>query len=200
MTSARRQPRQERARERVEGILDAAVDVLRAESLGGLTMSSIAAQAQMTLPSLYRYFADRDAVLLALAERYFDALHELLDAQLAGLRTEAQARTAVADTLRAYDEVFRADPALAVLWGGAVADPRLAALNAQDSQRNGALLAQRLGPFSSIDDEVLLRRCVLACHLTLATVCFALTLPDDEARAYVAEFGSWADGVLFGDG
>lgn len=198
MSSARRQPRQERARARVDGILDASVEVLRTEGLSGFTMSAIAAHAGTSVPSLYRYFADREAIIAALAERYFDSLHTLMDQELTGLRTGGQARQALADLLTSYYEAFRSDPALALLWGGAVADVRLAELNTADSRRNGTLLAQRIGPFSPLPDDLLLRRCTLASHLTLATVCFALSLDPQEGAIYVAEFGSWADAILFG--
>ncbi|WP_370249771.1 TetR/AcrR family transcriptional regulator [Nocardioides sp.] len=198
-STARRTPRQDRARERVERILDAAMGLLREHGLTGFTMSAVAERSEMSLGSLYRYFADREALIGALAERYFEVLHEQLAAGLTGLRTREQARDALREVLTGYYAAFRDDAALAALWTGSLTDQRLLALNAADSHRNGALLADRLGPFSTLDDATLLRRCTLASHLTLATVCFALTMEASEGEAHVAEFGSWADELLLAD-
>ncbi len=46
-------------------ILEAALNLLRARGIAGLTMASIAEEAGMSRPALYHYFADIDSVLAA---------------------------------------------------------------------------------------------------------------------------------------
>lgn len=74
----RRIPRQERSRRRVEGILDAAARLVVSQGVDSLTTRDIAEAAQAPVASLYQYFADKEGVLLALAERDM----EEMDAQV----------------------------------------------------------------------------------------------------------------------
>lgn len=195
-TSGAREPRQDRARQRVEALLAAAADLLREEGLPSLTMSSVAARAGSSLPSAYRYFPDRSALLHALAERYLDEIHTAIDQQLRGLRTRDDARAALAAVLSNYFTAFAEDAALRHVWIGTVADPALNHLNVADSERNGALLADRLGPFTSLSDQTLLDRCVLASHLAHAAVTLALGLEPGYGKRLIDEFGSWAEVLL----
>lgn len=66
----RRAPQQERSRQTVERIVDAAARVLEAEGDRGATTNRIAAEAGVSPGSLYQYFADRDDLLLAVTERF----------------------------------------------------------------------------------------------------------------------------------
>lgn len=177
-------------------ILEATVQLLREDGLDALTMSRVAARAGSTLPSVYRYFPDRSVLIRALAEDYLEHIHADLDAALRGLRTREQARRAMTSALNAYHQAFASDAALRQIWAGTIADPALIELNVADSRRNGALLADRLGPFTALPDDLLLRRCTLVAQLTLATVAFAVSLEPAEGRGFVSEFDSWSDLVL----
>ncbi|WP_428372177.1 TetR/AcrR family transcriptional regulator [Mycolicibacterium sp.] len=194
----RRELRQDRARERVERILSATSEVLREGGLELLTTSRVAERAGSTLPSVYRYFPDRTHLVRAVAEHYLDAIYDRLAADLVGLRTAEDARAALETALRNYYQAFIDDPALREIWAGTIADRALLGLNIADSQRNGAVLADRLRPFSTLDTEALLRRCVLVAHLAQATVVFAVALDSSEGPSYVDEFGAWATDLLQG--
>jgi AcrR family transcriptional regulator len=65
----RRIPRQERAGATVSVILEAAAQVLEAGGLAGFTTNAVADRAGVSIGTLYQYFADKGAVLHALAER-----------------------------------------------------------------------------------------------------------------------------------
>ena len=65
----RRIPRQSRAEETVSAILEAAAQVLEAGGLGGFTTNAVAERAGVSIGTLYQYFADKQALLRALAER-----------------------------------------------------------------------------------------------------------------------------------
>jgi AcrR family transcriptional regulator len=65
-TSPRKRPRQERSRETVRAILEAAARVFEAEGLDGATTDRIAARAGVSVGSLYQYFPNKDALLAAL--------------------------------------------------------------------------------------------------------------------------------------
>ncbi|WP_263141578.1 TetR/AcrR family transcriptional regulator [Pseudomonas sp. RIT-PI-AD] len=71
---AQRPPRQARGLSRVEAVLDAAAELLAREGLAGVTMHSVAKGAGASIGSLYHFFADRDGLLRALADRHERAL------------------------------------------------------------------------------------------------------------------------------
>lgn len=86
-----RQARSDRRRAtRAEGILDTAMAILAAEGEGGLTMGRLAHEEGLVPAALYRYFASKDAILVALQRR---ALVDLAD-RLAEARVTWEARLA----------------------------------------------------------------------------------------------------------
>jgi AcrR family transcriptional regulator len=67
--SARREPRQRRSRETVDAILEAAARVFADRGHAGGTTNHIARAAGVSVGSLYEYFPNKDAILVALVER-----------------------------------------------------------------------------------------------------------------------------------
>jgi AcrR family transcriptional regulator len=70
--STRRIPRQERARAKVEMILEAAARILEKEGRHALTTNRIAERAGVGVSTLYQYFASKEAILVAIARRELD--------------------------------------------------------------------------------------------------------------------------------
>src|SRR5690348_15746447 len=101
----RRTPAQARSREKVEKILDAATQVVVAEGVDALTTRAIAAKAGIPVASLYQYFSDRDAVLLALVERDTREMDDQVRADLAELEV-LSVSSLVETTMRAYLTVY----------------------------------------------------------------------------------------------
>lgn len=71
----RRKPRQARSQARVNRILDAAEDLFARQGYTATPTSAIATQAQVPIGSLYQFFPDKTAILLAIALRYSEQLH-----------------------------------------------------------------------------------------------------------------------------
>jgi AcrR family transcriptional regulator len=78
----RRQANQARAREKVELIFDAATRILDKPGLVGLTTNHIAEVAGISIGTLYQYFANKQEVLDALAQREVAAMLQKLQAAL----------------------------------------------------------------------------------------------------------------------
>jgi AcrR family transcriptional regulator len=77
-----RAPRQMRGLVRVDGILQAAAELIVKNGLAGVTMHELARHAQTSIGSLYHFFPDRESVLDVLHERHqaaFQALTQQLD-------------------------------------------------------------------------------------------------------------------------
>ena len=71
---ARRRPRQARARVTVDTILEAAAQILARQGYAALTTNRIAERAGVSIGSLYQYFPNKEAVLVALFERYLESM------------------------------------------------------------------------------------------------------------------------------
>ncbi len=65
----RRIPRQVRATETVAAILEAAAQILEGGGLAAFTTNAVAERAGVSIGTLYQYFGDKNAVLLALARQ-----------------------------------------------------------------------------------------------------------------------------------
>ena len=69
-----RSPKQKRSRERVQLILDATCSVLEQKGIKSLSTNSIAAQARIPVSSIYQYFPNKEAILIAVYEDYLEAI------------------------------------------------------------------------------------------------------------------------------
>jgi AcrR family transcriptional regulator len=81
---ARKQPLQERSRETVVVILEAAARVLEERGLEGYNTNAIAERGGISVGSVYQYFPNKDALTLALIERFEDALLQSVLTAVAG--------------------------------------------------------------------------------------------------------------------
>ena len=85
----RKSPRQRRSQETVERILDAAARMFDERGYRGTTTNHVAELAGVSIGSLYQYFPNKDALLVALAERHLDAVAVGFADRLTSLRAEA---------------------------------------------------------------------------------------------------------------
>jgi AcrR family transcriptional regulator len=69
----RRIPRQTRAEETVAAIVEGAAQILEAGGLAAFTTNAVAERAGVSIGTLYQYFADKNALIRALAERELQA-------------------------------------------------------------------------------------------------------------------------------
>lgn len=101
----RRNPRQGRARATVEAVLEAAAQILEARGLKGATTNAIAERAGVSVGSLYQYYPDKGALVLALYERHLEQLHAAMDAcfrEAEGLPLEGAVRHLIAGLVALY--------------------------------------------------------------------------------------------------
>ena len=103
--SKRRIPRQARAAETVSLILEATAQILEAGGLEAFTTNAVAERAGVSIGTLYQYFSDKRAILLALAEQEVQATLVALGSpkKEAGVSLEDRLR----HTVRAIIHAFR---------------------------------------------------------------------------------------------
>ncbi len=114
LAAARRTPVQERSAVRVERMLDAAAHLLARTGTEGLTTSSVAREAGVSVGSLYQFFPDLSAVLRALAQRSFDRYRAALADRLA-VAPPQRWEHLVEAVVDGYVEFARSEPAFRLL-------------------------------------------------------------------------------------
>jgi AcrR family transcriptional regulator len=164
--SLRREPTQQRAKDRIRRVLDAADELLARSGAAALGTKQVAAAAGISIGSLYFWFPDKESIAEALALRYW---HELSDL-VAGCAEAAEAGTLDRDPVGATLEVmaagFRARPGFLALWFGGLRTERL-----RDATRpyraEVAACVERLLAVAHPDSEPEQRRTVAAMAVLL---------------------------------
>ena len=81
-TSVRRRPKQRRARQTVEAVLDAVVRLLKRGGSKTITTNRIAEVAGVSIGSVYQYFPDKRAIFTALHQRHVDQIDRMVQTKL----------------------------------------------------------------------------------------------------------------------
>lgn len=117
-------PTQARSRARLLRVLDAADELLAREGAGAFTTARVADAAGVPVGSLYHYFPDKEAIVEALALRYWSDFEDLVAAV-----AETDERDPVTDPAGAVLETlaagFRARPGFLALWYGGLRTERV---------------------------------------------------------------------------
>lgn len=116
---ATNKPLQKRSRERVEKIMLAAADELaKTADADALTTTSVAKRSGVPVATIYRYFADRSAIISALIDREMREVDEQLAAELDALEL-VTFDVLLMTMMRAHLDYFRSSRRAIVLWFGA---------------------------------------------------------------------------------
>lgn len=113
--SHRRVPVQERSRARVATILEAAAAVAVEQGVDALNTRSIAEYADLSVSSIYQYFASVDEVMLELIARDMEEMDAQFAADLGAL-SEFTLDSVVETVMRAFVTVYRRRPAFVEIW------------------------------------------------------------------------------------
>jgi AcrR family transcriptional regulator len=156
----RRTPQQARSKARLARVLQAAERVLVGEGVQALTTTRVAAEAKVSVGSLYQYLPDRDAIIDALAAGYFAKLEAAMDGFV-------QASTAerwddpVGVLLDAYAGIYRTEHGFRALWFGSSLTEQTRAADREHKRRMADGIRRILLALGvARDDEGL----GLACH------------------------------------
>ena len=100
-TSVRRRPKQRRARQTVEAVLDAVIRLLKRGGSDAITTNRIAEVAGVSIGSLYQYFPDKRAIFTALHQRHVDQIDRMVQTKLV-----EHAASSIEDLVRAMVEAM----------------------------------------------------------------------------------------------
>jgi AcrR family transcriptional regulator len=117
-------PRQTRSRERLGRVLNAADALLARDGASAFTAARIATEAGIPVGSVYHYFVDKEAIVEALALRYWSDFEDLV-AGVAETDERSPLSEPVTAVLQALAAGFRARPGFLALWFGGLRTERV---------------------------------------------------------------------------
>ncbi|MDQ0687788.1 AcrR family transcriptional regulator [Streptomyces achromogenes] len=202
----RRTPRQARSRARLALMLEAAERILVDEGVEALTTTRVAAEAKVSVGSLYQYLPDRNAIIDALATGYFARLEGVMDDLV---RAAARERwdDPVGVLVDTYAEVYRTEHGFRALWFGSGLTERTRAADREHKGRMADGIRRVLRALGVAGDDEALARAGHAAILAadaLAQEAFrrapegdALLLDEAKTmlRAYLTEITTRHDGA-----
>ena len=171
LPAAKGPPRQERARQTRERLLDVAGTLLAEVGIERISTNMIAARAGLTPPALYRYFSDKYAVLEALGRRLMERQNAVLDDWLARHTPGGIAAMAdhIGDLLTQNAAVTRAEPGAVWILRALHASPQLVHVRLESHRHVTDRLTDACAPYlPGADRKMLWSRLRLAVELGFA--------------------------------
>jgi AcrR family transcriptional regulator len=142
----RRAPQQDRSKQRVTRILDAAAQLFTEAGYEATTTEAIAARAETSIGSIYQFFPNKRAVFDAVAERYFDEARQLYDALSATQGDDAPLDVLVGQAVDGF-LALQAHAGFQAIWRNWLSSPEVFAtgvrVNQELAKRTEAVLARR---------------------------------------------------------
>jgi AcrR family transcriptional regulator len=161
----RRTPRQARSKARLALVLRAAERILVEEGVEALTTTRVAAEAQVSVGSLYQYLPDRGAIIDALAAGWFSRLEGVMDDLVRAAAVERW-EDPVGVLIDAYAGIYRTEHGFRALWFGSGLTERTRAADREHKRRMADGIRRVLLALEVVrDDEPLAR----ACHAAVLT-------------------------------
>jgi AcrR family transcriptional regulator len=187
--AARREPTQQRSRERVERMLMAASALIEEKGSDAMRMGEIAERAGVPIGSLYQFFPDKAAIIRTLAERYNAAGRDCIEKELAYVGDKSELRAAFGRLIDVYYGLFLSEPVMRDVWSGMQADKALREVELAESRLNGALLAEAMARTRPDADRAGLENSAfLIMSLGESTMRLAVSVGRDEGDALVEAY------------
>lgn len=137
----RRQPAQQRSRERLDRILEVAQQLIAEKGSEHVRMSEIAELAEISIGSLYQYFPDKRAIVRTLAGLYAAESRRCVREALEAVQNRAQLLDAFASLVDQYYEIVLDKPVMRDISSALRSDKELTSIEIAESKACGALLA-----------------------------------------------------------
>lgn len=180
----RRLPVQGRSRERVNTILNCTIELIKEVGVQGLKTSEIARQAGISLPSLYRYFPNKTAIIKALAEQHIEKLNGILQEFL----TDFDLDEGFDHLIDVYAQFYRSEPGYKEIWSGVESMPELQELDLGELYDNAERLSvQAKSRFQGIEDQRVWLICVMLPRACGAILRLSMTMEEAQSAILLSE-------------
>ena len=190
---SRRTPTQKRSKERYERVIITAKRLIGEMGNDSVSMREIAKQADVPISSIYQYFPDKNAILEAIMQSYFDEIRIGLNHFVNCCQSKEDMKKGIIDGIDQFYLAFKQQPTLAILWAGLQANPQLKALDTQDSYENAELITEKLCCITSKSDKNEIHNAVLLLlHTAGMSVRLALDMDAQQASKFIDEYKALA--------
>ena len=178
----RSEPRQARARKTFESILAAAAELLDEVGIDGFNTNLLADRAGVRVRSVYRYFPNKHAVVMALARRIVADWDASVEEALRDLSSTADWRKGIIQVIDTYYGSVRSKPGHAGIRRAMGAIPELHQIDQKDNARLADAFARSLCGIA--DGLPLARARVIArCLVESSVAVIDLALESTPARS-----------------
>jgi len=189
----RRTPVQARGQATFERILDTTADLLESVGVEVLTTNLIAQAAEVNVATLYQYFPNKQAVLLALFERQSAARLHLGERYIAGLGTASDWRKHLRSLVQGVARGRTATKGVVPLRQAMRSSPDLQAHDREHWQNLSATLATELGRVGLRGDKA-----ALVARVAIETLAALLDFWTVESRGKDAKLLEQIEAILAG--
>ena len=187
----RRDPKQERSRERVEEILRVAMQLVGEKGIDAVTMREIAAAAGGPIASLYQYFPNKSSIYTMIYEQFVASMEGELRRLLTEVKTKADLFVAASAMLDIYFGAMQAEPARLDIVIAVQADKTCLNIDLDYSRRFSTMFVDACRPFVDPSRHAALERiCFMMFHLSHATVRLILSRDLDQRDVYLGDYKS----------
>ncbi len=172
-----RVPTQKRSIERVESILLAAESCIREIGFSELKMKDISGRAKVSPSSVYQYFPDKKAILVALTERYTKEILEAINQDLGDINDTKELDAFLAHYIHNYYGFLKKNPVVKSIIANLAIDPTLKTEENKLNVTRARVLSVALKAKTPKNKlTIFADTCYWAQHSIHACVCLALQL------------------------
>lgn len=175
----RHRPIQQRARKRVEQILDATAMLVAERGVVAFRVSDVAERAGVPIGSIYQYFENKEEMLRSLIGRYFAVIEERFQSDMANTESIDSFIVRVENIIRYCVNSVNEDAAFRELFLGANAWEIVRVADWDDTMMNATTLAQVLRKFvPNLPEAQILAFCVIICDSAGSTTRISMRYPE----------------------
>lgn len=186
------EPTQARSREKVERILDAAIELAVEAGSLDIKMTLLAKRAGVAIGTLYQFFPSRSALIGKLFDREMGPIDEGVAEALEGAKSLSDVESRIERRLSHDLELVRSQPGLFVIWSSPAVDPVVQAADFTNTRRNARRLADLLRDImpDQVDQQDVYATSLLVCHLWSSVLRLCVLAEPTETDAIIRQYAS----------
>lgn len=186
------EPTQDRSRQKVDRILDAAIDLAVETGSLDIKITEVAKRAGVAIGTLYQFFPSRSALIGKLFAREMQPIDHGVSAALTAVSSFDELASRIEQRLKSDLDLVKARPGLLVIWSSPTLDPAVQQADFANTRKNAAQLAEHIRDFLShpVDDRDIEATALLICHLWGSIVRLCVLAEADEVDVIIKQYAA----------